>query len=229
MALDIAVQKNEIPKLGFLLQECRCPVSIKSLGAILGVVDGNKELLKVVRESLQLISIEIPEPGAIRAIGRLRLELDRERRSGRDMEENHKRKLDELVLESEMRREVDLANLKNAAEAKKAALTKISELELTLVKLNQRRQWVEEEKTVLEEKVSKLKKHIHSFEKEREQFKLEHEGRDCSVCMERCWDCSLYCGHCYCLSCIQSACQVSCPTCSRKTAGKFIQLFSCRK
>jgi hypothetical protein len=236
-ALDLAIELNQKDKVKFLLGECHCFVSLNSLDQILGIVEGNRKLFRVFRECLRSIAVEKPDPSAVTIIANLQLELERECEYRRSkiarLENTHKKEIEDLARQHDKRCESDMIALKNSAEDRKSAYTRILELEGLLSQAKAEKFSLTNELEAMSDKVSKLKKRvakeIESREYERQQLLAEGESRECTVCMERNWDTALMCGHCYCSSCVKTACQQACPTCSKRTTGKIIKLFNCRK
>ena len=85
------------------------------------------------------------------------------------------------------------------------------------------------ERSEFETNLRKVEKSKSKLDKARKQIESENESRECSLCMEHIWDTALPCGHCYCHQCVLRACANACPTCAKKTAGKFTKLFIFKK
>jgi hypothetical protein len=237
--LESAIFRGDMHKIQFLISFCRCTLSVKSLSRIFAIVDSNAELFKLMQSSLSAVGTL--EPNAGLEIHKLRQRLSLEKQSSKkrlkEMEIEHMQAIDDLK-RAQLQEITEISNsfgeeVKNIHDSMQSKLLAIAELEEKANQLTLEKSTLERERDELKERSMKIErirsKEIAKREVERRVIETERETRECPLCMESLWDTALLCGHCYCSHCIKAACTESCPTCAKKTSGKFIRLFNCRR
>lgn len=231
--LDMAIREGNISKVRILMEEgggAMSPVGIEWLCAL-----NNRDVNRVVEEGMK----NVRSRGFAWAV-----EVERILADMKQLELHHSNSLNQLqtkhsqelsgkanelnlkLSKAEQLRSVDVGIL----EGDLANLrSKLAKTEALLNETVREKRELESEKTETEKRVKRMEKNKSKLEQERKEFETETESRECSLCMAHSWDTALVCGHCYCLSCVQNLCKVSCPTCAKKTGGKFTKLFIFKK
>ena len=234
--LDTAIADGNAAKAAFLMQECRAVLTGFGLERLCGLMEGNRDLLRAVESSVRSVTMHKPDPNVYLELQkvkhRLAIEQSASKQKVQRMESHHEAALMAVMTETqklEAQSSAHVAALQSIRAELAVAVDSLNIVEKQLDETANAKSQLETQLVHVEESLKKLEKVRSKRELEFKQMQADRDARECSLCMAVDWDTALNCGHCYCLTCAKETCKETCPTCRKKTNGKFIKLFNCRQ
>lgn len=239
--LDAALVSGDFEKACVLIRSVNASITGHGMERLVAIFESTGEVPRRMKKAIKDV-----REGSIDSSWSVRIHEAKERLE--DAKTDAKRSLDKVIegnksqIESMRKRhsqeirELTDANTVSLGATKDQltdALAKLAKTEALFNESLRLRTEIETEAAELHRKLRKSEKsksrEAAKREQDRKEFENENESRECSLCMAALWDTALFCGHCYCLDCVESLCKVTCPTCAKKSNGKFIKLFNCRR
>lgn len=239
--LDCSLVSGEFEKADILIRSVHASITAHGMERLVAIFESTGDVPRRIKKAIQDV-----REGSIDSSWSLRIREAEERveQARTDAKQSIEKALvgKQSQIESmrkrhsqEIRESTDsnTAALRATKDQLTDALAKLAKTEALFNESVRLRTEIETEASDLQRKLRKSVKsksrEAAKREQDRKEFENENESRECSLCMAALWDTALSCGHCYCLDCVESLCKVTCPTCAKKSNGKFIKLFNCRR